>query len=37
MKISDLFVKWLEDEGVEYIFGMSGEETNDRVKRDISK
>src|SRR5215469_14665740 len=29
MKASDLFIKCLEDEGVEYIFGMPGEETND--------
>ncbi len=29
MKVSDLFIKCLETEGVEYIFGMSGEETND--------
>ena len=29
MKISDLFIKCLENEGVEYIFGMPGEETND--------
>jgi acetolactate synthase I/II/III large subunit len=29
MKASDLFVKCLESEGVEYIFGLPGEETND--------
>src|SRR5215471_35458 len=29
MKASDLFIKCLEDEGVEYIFGMPGEETSD--------
>ena len=29
MKVSDLFIKCLETEGVEYIFGMPGEETND--------
>jgi acetolactate synthase I/II/III large subunit len=29
MKASDLFIKCLEDEGVEYIFGLPGEETND--------
>jgi acetolactate synthase I/II/III large subunit len=29
MKASDLFIKCLEDEGVQYIFGMPGEETND--------
>lgn len=29
MKASDLFIKCLEDEGVEYIFGIPGEETND--------
>ncbi|HXX97740.1 MAG TPA: acetolactate synthase large subunit [Candidatus Bathyarchaeia archaeon] len=29
MKASELFIKCLEDEGVEYIFGMPGEETND--------
>src|ERR671931_1564303 len=29
MKASDLFVKCLEVEGVEYIFGLPGEETND--------
>ena len=28
-KASDLFVKCLEEEGVEYIFGLPGEETND--------
>ena len=26
MKASDLFVRELEDEGVEYVFGISGEE-----------
>ncbi len=29
MKVSDLFIKCLEDEGVEYIFGLPGEETSD--------
>ena len=29
MKASDLFVKCLEAEGIEYIFGLPGEETND--------
>jgi acetolactate synthase I/II/III large subunit len=29
MKASDLFIKCLEDEGVEYIFGLPGEETSD--------
>ena len=29
MKASDLFVKALEDEGVEYIFGVPGEENLD--------
>jgi len=29
LKASDLFVKCLETEGVEYIFGIPGEETND--------
>jgi acetolactate synthase-1/2/3 large subunit len=29
MKASDLFIKCLEAEGVKYIFGMPGEETND--------
>lgn len=29
MKASDLFIKCLEAEGVEYIFGIPGEETND--------
>ncbi|MEZ5335656.1 MAG: thiamine pyrophosphate-binding protein [Methanolobus sp.] len=29
MKASDLFVKCLENEGVEYIFGVPGEETID--------
>jgi len=29
MKASDLFIKCLEAEGVEYIFGLPGEETND--------
>ena len=28
-KASDLFVNCLEEEGVEYIFGLPGEETND--------
>ena len=31
MKASDLFVRCLEAEGVEYIFGLPGEETNDLV------
>ena len=31
MKASDLFVKCLEEEQVEYIFGLPGEETNDLV------
>lgn len=31
MKASDLFVKCLEDEGVEYIFGIPGEENTDLV------
>jgi acetolactate synthase-1/2/3 large subunit len=29
MKASDLFIKCLEAEGVEYIIGLPGEETND--------
>jgi acetolactate synthase-1/2/3 large subunit len=29
MKVSDLVVKCLEAEGVEYIFGLPGEETTD--------
>ena len=29
MKASDLFVRCLENEGVEYIFGISGEENLD--------
>ena len=29
MKASDLFVKCLEEEGVEYIFGVPGEENAD--------
>jgi len=29
MKVSDLFVKWLENEGVKYIFGVPGEENED--------
>ena len=29
MKASDLFVRQLEEEGVEYIFGLPGEETLD--------
>ncbi|MEC9172414.1 MAG: thiamine pyrophosphate-binding protein, partial [SAR324 cluster bacterium] len=29
MKASDLFVKCLEEEGVEYIFGIPGEENLD--------
>lgn len=31
MKASDLLIKCLEAEGVEYIFGLPGEETNDLV------
>jgi acetolactate synthase-1/2/3 large subunit len=31
MKASDLFIKCLEAEGVEYIFGLPGEETNDLI------
>src|ERR687891_911581 len=31
MKASDLFIRCLESEGVEYIFGMPGEETNDLI------
>ena len=31
MKASDLFMKCLEAEGVEYIFGLPGEVTNDLV------
>lgn len=31
MQASDLFIKCLEAEGVEYIFGLPGEETNDFV------
>src|SRR5262245_21401230 len=31
MKASDLFIKCLETEGVEYIFGLPGEETNDLI------
>jgi acetolactate synthase I/II/III large subunit len=31
-KASDLFVKCLEEEGVEYIFGLPGEETNDLMR-----
>ena len=29
MKASDLLVKCLEEEGIEYIFGVPGEETAD--------
>ncbi len=29
MKASDLFLRCLESEGVEYIFGLPGEENND--------
>ena len=29
MKASDLFVKCLEEEGIEYIFGVPGEENAD--------
>lgn len=31
MKASDLFIRCLEAEGVEYIFGIPGEETNDLI------
>ena len=31
MKASDLFVKAIEEEGVEYIFGIPGEENLDLV------
>ena len=31
MKASDLFIRCLEAEGVEYIFGLPGEETNDLI------
>jgi acetolactate synthase I/II/III large subunit len=31
MKASDLFVKCLEEEQVEYVFGLPGEETNDLI------
>ena len=31
MKVSDLFVKSLESEGVQYIFGVPGEENEDLV------
>ena len=31
MKTSDLFVKCLEEEGIEYIFGVPGEENADFV------
>ena len=31
MKASDLFIRSLEDEGVEYIFGIPGEETSDLI------
>ncbi len=31
MKASDLFVKCLEEEGIEYIFGVPGEENADFV------
>ncbi|HEY6011600.1 MAG TPA: thiamine pyrophosphate-binding protein, partial [Nitrospirota bacterium] len=32
MKASDLFVKQLEEEGVEYIFGLPGEENLDLLE-----
>src|SRR5574342_1244084 len=32
MKASDLFVKQLEEEGVEYVFGLPGEETLDLLE-----
>ena len=32
MKSSDLFIKVLEEEGVEYIFGVPGEENLDFLK-----
>ena len=31
VKASDLFIRCLEAEGVEYIFGLPGEETNDLI------
>ena len=31
MKASDLFVKCLEEEGIEYIFGVPGEENADFI------
>lgn len=31
MKASDLFVKALEEEGIEYIFGVPGEENGDFI------
>ena len=31
MKSSDLFIKVLEEEGVEYIFGVPGEENLDSI------
>ena len=34
MKASDLFVKALENEGVEYIFGIPGEENLDLLELD---
>ena len=32
MKASDLFIKCLENEGVEYIFGVPGEENLDMLE-----
>ena len=32
MKVSDLFVKALENEGVKYIFGVPGEENIDFIE-----
>lgn len=38
MKASDLFVKCLEEEGIEYIFGIPGEENADfMISREIKK
>ena len=33
MKASDLFIECLEQEGVEYIFGVPGEENLDKATR----
>jgi len=35
MKASDLFVKCLENEGVEYIFGIPGEENADFFRNQL--